>query len=130
MSTTTASVPDSPTIALGTAALIHQYHAEIARYAVQLAQQKLTGISCESFQAAVGCDICQSIWDRNEAPIHDDSCVVGRVFALTVEIARLRAVASERRIEYFPASAPLGEFRPGCTVTHEQAARSFQGATA
>jgi hypothetical protein len=110
--------------------LILQHYAEIARYAVQLAQQKPTGISCETFTAAVGCNICQSIWDRSEPPMHDDSCVVGRIFALTVEIATLEAAASERRIEYFPASASLGEFRPGRTVTHEQAARSFQGATA
>ena len=109
---------------------IRQHYAEIGWYAVQLAQQKLTGISCAAFVAAVGCDVCQSIWDRNEAPTHDDSCVVGRIFALTVEIAQLEAAASERRIEYFPTAAPLGERRPGRTVTHEQAARAFQGATA
>jgi hypothetical protein len=104
--------------------LILQHYAEIARYAVQLAKQKLTGIICSSFHAAVGCDVCQSIWDRSEPPMHDDSCIVGRVFRLAAEIATLQASATDRTIEYFAHSTPVGEFVPARIVTHEMAARA------
>lgn len=125
MSTTTASVSNVQTIALRTDALILQHYAEIARYAVQLAITRLSPIASrnDDRELQTSCDVCLSLSPRGESIVHDDSCTVGRVFRLAVEIDKLETAAHERTIEYFPTTSPLGELHPGRTVTHELAAR-------
>jgi hypothetical protein len=130
MSTTTASVANVPTIASRTDALILQHYAEIARCAVQLAITKLSAVVAEDRTLQAACNVCQNVSELHQRIRHDESCLVGRVFAIAAEIATLQSSASDRLIEYFSASTPLGEFRPGRTVTHEQATRSSEGAAA
>lgn len=123
MSTTTASVPDSPTIALDTAALILRRYAEIARYAVQLGIGRLSyHIDGDPLALKSTCEICCSVSEPDQPIVHDESCVVGRIFALTVEIGELESATPERTIEYFPAPSPLVESLPVRAITHEQAA--------
>jgi len=122
MSTTTASVPDFPTTALDTDALILHHFAEIARYAVQLATDRVA-ILVEDSCLRASCDVCLNVGEPNQPVQHDESCILGRIFALTVEISQLKANAQPRTIEYFAHSTDLGEFIPARMATHEQAAR-------
>lgn len=122
MCTTTRSVPDSPTSAPATDALILQKYAEIARYAVQLARNKIRVGRRADFDLEIYCDVCQAAAPHKDLLVHDESCCIGRTFRLAVEVANLRAQIA-RSIEYFATTTPQGEFQPARTVTHDEATR-------
>jgi hypothetical protein len=123
MSTTTASVTDRPTTALDTDALILQHYAEIARYAVQLAVDKLSTVpsSASDRHLQSSCNVCLNVGNKHIN--HDDSCPVGRIFRLAARIAALKAAASERVIEYPTVVTADGTTLPARTTTPEQVAR-------
>ncbi len=68
--------------------LLQAYYAEIARYAVQLAADRVATV-VENASIHGTCTICLNVGDPNKPVRHDESCLVGRIFALTTEIARL-----------------------------------------
>jgi hypothetical protein len=103
--------------------LILQHYAEIARYAVQLARDRIAIVVEDNFLRAT-CGVCLNVGEPNAQVQHDESCILGRIFALNIEIAQLRANAHPRTIEYFAYSTGQGGFVPLRLVTHEQAARA------
>ncbi len=89
-----------------TDALILPKYAEIARYAVQLAADRVV---YENGSPHRTCTICLNVGGLNDPVCHDKSCIIGRIFALTSEIARLRFNVPDRSIEYSAYTTPLGD---------------------
>jgi hypothetical protein len=98
-------------------------YAELGRYAVQLAVAKVYLL--DPADRTTSCDVCLNVSDPGQPIQHDDSCLIGRIFALTAEIAIHKAPAPELTIEYFASMSAAGDLVPARTVTHEGVAREF-----